>query len=196
MKEGFKLVAVLALFCLVAGALLAGTYRVTKAPIEKAKQAELVDSLKRVLPECDNDVVAEAKTIGGNGLERTFYVARKAGAVVGVAFLGESDKGYGGPVKVVVSLNGDDTIRTVLMLAYEKETPGLGTKIAERKFTAQFEGRAAGAGDWVKVQKDGGEVVAVTGATISSRAASDAIRTGLELYAAHRAEIVGGEGAP
>ena len=46
--------------CLVAGAVLAGVYEVTKDPIEAAKIAELNAAVKAVTPDCDNDASAEA----------------------------------------------------------------------------------------------------------------------------------------
>jgi electron transport complex protein RnfG len=46
------------------------------------------------------------------------------------------------------------------------------------------------AGANVKVKKDGGEIDAITGATISSRAVTQAIELAKEFYAANRDQIV------
>jgi electron transport complex protein RnfG len=56
-----------------------------------------------------------------------------------------------------------------------KETPGLGTKMAEPKFKDQFNGKNPADYD-LKVIKDGGPVDAITAATISSRAFCDAVQ--------------------
>ena len=59
------------------------------------------------------------------------------------------------------------------------ETPGLGTKVEEVKygeddpwFTRQFLGKTANA---VAVDKDGGDIQSITGATISSRALAKSV---------------------
>jgi electron transport complex protein RnfG len=56
-----------------------------------------------------------------------------------------------------------------------KETPGLGTKMTEEKFLVQFRGKNPGSFP-LKVKKDGGQVDAITAATISSRAFCDALQ--------------------
>jgi electron transport complex protein RnfG len=68
----------------------------------------------------------------------------------------------------------DGTIIGISVLNH-KETPGLGTKITEPEFKEQFTGKNPG--EFIlKVKKDGGQVDAITAATISSRAFCDAIQ--------------------
>jgi electron transport complex protein RnfG len=57
----------------------------------------------------------------------------------------------------------------------QKETPGLGTKMKDPKFKKQFEGKDPAAFT-LKVKKDGGQVDAISAATITSRAFCDAAR--------------------
>ena len=56
-----------------------------------------------------------------------------------------------------------------------KETPGLGTKMDDDKFKEQFRGKNPEEFN-LEVKKDGGEVDAITAATISSRAFSDGVQ--------------------
>jgi Na+-translocating ferredoxin:NAD+ oxidoreductase RnfG subunit len=60
------------------------------------------------------------------------------------------------------------------------ETPGLGAKITERSFTEQFTGKCV---DAIGLKRDGGEIDAITAATISSRAVCHGIKQGIEQYA-------------
>ena len=60
------------------------------------------------------------------------------------------------------------SIHNVTVLQH-KETPGLGTKMSEPKFSDQFPGKNP-ANFSLKVKKDGGQVDAITAATISQRA--------------------------
>jgi len=188
MKETLRLIVVLTLFCIVASGLLAWTYAATKSPIEQALRAELIDALKRVLPECDNDVVADAKVINENGQDRTFYVGRRDGAFAGTAFRSVAD-GYGGPIEVLVGVLPDGALKSIEILQAEKETPGLGAKIKDRDFRDRFAKRPASDTSWAAVKKDGGDIQAITGATISSRGVTRAVKAGLDVYARHAEEI-------
>jgi len=190
MKEQVRMVVTLTAFCLVAGGLLAWTNSVTKAPIENACRAELVAALKEVLPPFDNDVVADAVTVEDNGRRWTNFVARRQGEFVGAAFECRAD-GYGGPIRALVGVRSDNTVYAVVILQADKETPGLGSKIKDKRFLSQFSGKSVLDRRWSAVKKDGGEIDAITGATISSRAVAQAVKTGLEVYARHFEEIRG-----
>jgi electron transport complex protein RnfG len=73
----------------------------------------------------------------------------------------------------MVGLKPDGTIFDTKVLEHQ-ETPGLGTKMMEPRFKDQFVGKNPGT-DKIKVKKDGGEIDAITAATISSRAFCDAV---------------------
>lgn len=194
MREFVRMTVVLTVFAIGAGLFLAGTYQLTKDRIAKEQRNELLAGLKRVLPECENDVVADAVNVKDGNNAWTFYPARKKGTLLAVAFETESDKGYGGPIRVLVSVLADNTISRVEILQADKETPGLGSKINEPSFTANFKGRSVTDTGLIAVQKDGGAVPHITGATISSRAVCHAIKTGLEVLNKHRDEIAAARG--
>ena len=64
--------------------------------------------------------------------------------------------------------------------------PGLGTRIADAGFTGQFPGKPAD----VKLKAQGGDIDAVSGATISSNGAITALGNAARVYAALKPEIV------
>jgi electron transport complex protein RnfG len=72
----------------------------------------------------------------------------------------------------MVGFRADGVIQNIEVLE-QKETPGLGTKIKDEKFLKQFRDKQASKFN-LKVTKDGGEVDALTGATITSRAFGEA----------------------
>lgn len=187
MKELVKLVVVLTLISALAGVLLAFTNKVTRAPIEAARRQEMLDALAQVLPLFDNQPDTCLKTISDEGAGWTFHIARKENQFAGTAFVTTSMKGYGGPISIMVGLNADDTLRKIRVLS-QQETPGLGSKIAHGPFATQFDGKSIPNTRWA-VTKDGGEIHAITGATISSRAVTDAIKRGCDVYAKHKADI-------
>jgi electron transport complex protein RnfG len=77
---------------------------------------------------------------------------------------------------MLVAVSADGTCRSVAVLE-QNETPGLGTNVLSEKFQAQFEGKTL---KEMKLVKDGGKLDAITGATISSKAAIKAVRLGME----------------
>ena len=189
MKDILKMVGVLTVICALSGYILAYTNRVTQAPIEASKRKEKLDALKRVLPPCDNEPDRTVFKVAEAGRDWSFYVARRGGDYMGTAFVTSSSKGYSGLIEVLVGVKADGTLGDIEILT-QHETPGLGTKIADpaNPFRTQFPGRSVADTKW-KLKKDGGDFDGITGATISSRAVTEAMAEGLEVYARHRAEI-------
>ncbi len=193
MKKIFKLVGVLALICTVCTAILAAVNAVTEKPIELAKELNVLEAAKKVLP-AGSEPVKVAREIEGQSVD--LFVARDAvGKMTAVAVQGTSNKGYGGPVTLMVGIAAEGTL-----ISYEvtgqTETPGLGTKIkdASGTFGKSLLTRPDGtprpvAGTVWKVKRDGGEIDAVTAATISSRAALEAVRNAIATYEAVKADL-------
>lgn len=100
---------------------------------------------------------------------------------VGIVFR-SFPSGYAGPIPLTVGLDLRGNITGILIGSKAEgfaETPGLGSKVARTAFTSQFIGRQ---GISAAIKKDGGDVDAVSGATISSRAVCSGIREGSEAY--------------
>lgn len=187
MKETVLLIVVLTLVAAISGVLLAVTDHVTRDPIRAAARQELLDSLGRVLPPHDNMPDRDLVTAEEGGRRWTFHVARQGGRYAGAAFQCSTDKGYSGTIDLLVGVADDDTVCGLVVLRHS-ETPGLGAKIALPEFTRQFAGRSLAATRWA-VAKDGGDIQAISGATISPRAVTAAVREGLDVYARHRGSI-------
>lgn len=197
----------------VATALMAWVFVITEAPIAAAQQQKNTAALSQVLPAFDNQPTKESVTLNGV----TFYAARKNGQITGFAGETISTKGYAGEISVLAGLKPDGTITTVLVTK-QSETPGLGTVVAERirektisgliagkketglppnKILDQFNGMKAVAGQtpWA-VKKDGGDLDAITGATITSRAVGGAVFAIAETFAAqHETLLTGNNGS-
>jgi electron transport complex protein RnfG len=173
MKETLRLILVLTVICAASSALLAAVYSKTKAPIEQALELRAAGAAAKVMPAGIG--TPEKKAAGG----ATFFVAKRDGQLAAVAVEGRSKNGYGGDVALMVGLSADGKL-----LGYEviqaNETPGLGTKMTADAFKKPLLGRPL-KGAW-KVKKDGGDVDAITAATISSRAALECIRDAIAQY--------------
>jgi len=104
--------------------------------------------------------------------EDDIYTIYSDGAGIGYAFLAVG-KGYGGDIKILVGLEDETTIKGITIIS-QSETPGLGSRIAESSFASKF--TRLNIND-VALKQDGGQIDAITGATISSGAVVDAVST-------------------
>lgn len=170
-----NMVLTLSVITLVSGGVLGYVYNLTKEPIQIAKTAKKVEAIKRVLPVFDNDPNTDAVKIPvDDKLSVEKYPATEKGNDVGAAFKTFSKKGFGGLVWLMVGFKTDGSIHNIEVLEHQ-ETPGLGTKMADPQFKNQFIGKNPK--DFkMQVSKDGGDVDAITAATISSRAFCDAVQ--------------------
>ncbi len=178
-----NMVIVLTIVSLVSASSLAWVYTITMEPIAKAKLKKKLDAIADVAPEFDNNPNDEMFKLpafepeqGKDSLE--IYPAKKAGKIVGYAVKTYSMKGFSGLIEVMVGFKPDGTINNYSILAHA-ETPGLGTKMAtwfknEHKPKRCINGKNPKQVN-LTVSKDGGDVDAITAATISSRAFLDAV---------------------
>lgn len=167
MNPTVKIIVVPTVICAVCSAILAAVDLQTKEPIRLASENKSALAAAKVMPAGLS--MPEKKIINGV----TFFVASKDGKVAGVATEGDSKNGYGGDIRLMIGMSAENKL-----VGYEiveaHETPGLGMKMTTDKFKKPLLGRALDA-SWT-VKKDGGEVDAITAATISSRAVMDCIR--------------------
>lgn len=181
------MVVVLSGISLVMAAALGFVYNTTKGPIELANQKKVVDAIAKVVPEgFDNDPVKERYAVFADGDSVYFYPAKKGTELLGTAVETFTEKGFSGHIALMVGFLPDGTIYKSEVLD-QKETPGLGTLMLEPKFKGQFEGKDPKSFKLV-VKKDGGDVDAITAATISSRAYCDAIQRAIDCMAGANGE--------
>ena len=163
----------LSLTCItiVAGAALAGVNMLTEATINAQKEAQKQAAISAVLP--DHERIAEAEQAGDMTIYRAFDATDR---YVGAAVQTVTD-GFGGKIKLMVGFDADNRIVNYAVLE-QQETPGLGTHIVEWFKNADKPGQnilGRTADGNMTVSKDGGDVDAITAATISSRAFLSAV---------------------
>ncbi len=194
MNNIIRFATVLFVVNLVAAAILAGTYSFTKTRIEYEQALMEKDALKQVLPALVGDRLEAAQKQGGIKYWKAFKGSSSNPS--GFIFIAEK-YGYSSVIKTMVGMKKDGTITGVKVL-YQNETPGLGAKIVEAistktflsavkgifsrnkaqakplspYFTEQYKGRLIKTIDF---DKEG--LNAITGATISSKAVLDSIKT-------------------
>ncbi|MBR6417626.1 MAG: RnfABCDGE type electron transport complex subunit G [Bacteroidales bacterium] len=175
----------LTLIALVASLALALVNNVTKGPIEKVNKEKIAQAVAKVLPAYDNytvDTVMVETKKGEQPMVR--YTAVDAeGNLVGKAMESWDDNGFGGRLSAMVGFDAEGNISGYEILA-SSETPGLGAK-ADTWFQKDGKGNVIGmnpATNNITVKKDGGEVDAITGSTITSRAYCRMIATAYSAF--------------
>ncbi|HOG25046.1 MAG TPA: RnfABCDGE type electron transport complex subunit G [Bacteroidales bacterium] len=165
----------LLVICFGGSALLGGVYLITYQPILAAQAARVNQALGGVLPQFDNMPAEEAYQVEVNGKKMTVYPGTLNRELTGVAVEATTNKGFGGQIIVMVGFLPDGTINNTAVISHT-ETPGLGDKIDPRKsdFSLQFNQKNPESFR-LAVKKDGGQVDAITAATISSRAFCDVV---------------------
>ena len=192
MKNILRLGVIMTLVSLLTAFLLAELYSITKPKIELQKIAKTMEALRLVQPDAKSLVPVTKKipVKDGNGnvlFEKEEIVYYKAYAkedssqLIGYAFKSEGN-GYSSLIETMVGIDTSGKITHIKIIS-QKETPGLGTHSEDSEpftgkkwSTRQFEGKTY---DQLKVDKDGGQIVSITGATISSRAVTNSIRSEL-----------------
>ncbi len=164
----------LTLISVVAATCLGFVYELTKGPIEASNLNKKLSAIREVVPEFTNNPDAEMFRLPtGEGDSLEIYPAKKDDTVVGYAVNTYTMDGFSGEIRLMAGFSPDLNIINIAVLE-QKETPGLGTKMSEPSFKDQFKGIDP-ATFTLKVKKDGGQVDAITAATISSRAFCDAV---------------------
>ncbi|PIQ32319.1 MAG: RnfABCDGE type electron transport complex subunit G [Bacteroidetes bacterium CG18_big_fil_WC_8_21_14_2_50_41_14] len=176
-----NMVVTLFIVSAVAAFALGGVYTITKEPIAMARKAKLESAIKAVVPDFDH-LSSTAVPVAEGGDSLFLYVASKDDQVVGTAIKTYTMKGFSGKIELMVGFLGDGTIENTAVLMH-KETPGLGDKMDQKKsdFSLQFIGKNPENFN-MKVKKDGGDVDAITAATISSRAFCDAVQRAYDVF--------------
>ncbi len=164
--------------CVIITAALALTNFITAPRITALNEQAQKDAMSIVLPADQY----ENLSIPTDSPSKECYAAKKDGKIVGYIATA-SVSGYGGEVKVMVGVDNDNNITAVKILSAADETPGLGMNITKKDYYGQYSGKKANFKDE--------EIIAVTGATISSTAAKNAVKEALLLV--DSAKTINGE---
>ncbi len=157
---------------LIASAGVGAIYQVTAEPIRQASIAATNEALAKVLPSFD---ATDKQTLTIDEMAIDLYTAKSGDKVVGYAVKSMTKNGFNGVITMMVGLTPDGETINVSVLSHG-ETPGLGTKMMDKgnPLLKGIQNKKLSDLD-LRVSKDGGDVDALTAATITSRAYLDAI---------------------
>lgn len=163
-----KSVIVLVSICVVIGAAMAAINMLTAPRIKAAQEKKEADALSTVLPE--NGGFEKVEGLGELPASVVAVYRDKDGE--GIAML-LSAAGYDSskPMSVAVGLSNDGKIEKCHVISCSGETSGIGSKVKNDSFLAQFDGKSS---------TDG--VDTISGATISSKAFIIAVKDAFDVY--------------
>jgi len=186
----------LAVFAIICTASVSLVSMMTKPVIAQQEQRALLKTVDQLIPQeiYNNDLFASCfytkndMLLGKNRAQKVF-LAKKNNQPVAMMIESSTFKGYSGEIKLAVAILADGTVSGVRVL-HHTETPGLGDKVETRKT------------DWIyafnnmffdenqpehwEVKKNGGDIDAFTGATITPRAVTLAVRDTLIYFSKHK----------
>jgi electron transport complex protein RnfG len=194
-RPGWQAVASLAGFAAVAGLVVGLAWDSAREHIADNEARRVLVELSAVLPAAlyDNEPHRDMIRLALPDDEpRQIWRARRAGKPVAAVLTSLAPDGYSGQIRLLVAVTIDGQILGV-RVSNHSETPGIGDVIEADKspWIGSFDGRSLGEPEesrW-RLRKDGGDIDAISGATISSRAVVAATRRAMQYFRLHREEI-------
>jgi Na+-translocating ferredoxin:NAD+ oxidoreductase subunit G len=181
MGKILRLFLTVALFGMFSGGLLAAVRGGTQEKID-FQQLKFVKGpvLQEILKEAGNDPLADRIKIQDGKEEVTLFPGVFDGKKKAVAIEGFGG-GYGGSIGVMVAVNVENDQIMGLGVTTHSETPGLGSRAKDDPaFARQFRGMSLQ--DPFKIKADGGQIDALSGATVTSRGVAGGVQAASDTY--------------
>jgi len=170
MKNYIHLSMVLFIISAIACGILALVNDFTSPIIQANKIKEEELARKVVLPEAV-DFTKQVLDKSSDGTELFYYTGKDSnGNIVGYTLVATAP-GYSSNPKTMVGLDPELLINNIKVID-QAETPGLGANCVNDNFAPRFSGKNKAE---LKVDKDGGSIASITGATITTRAITNSI---------------------
>lgn len=176
-ENTFVLAGVLFVITAVVAVMLAAANMVTADKIAENTVKAQNEAMAIVMPEASEFKFEKSFR---DGVVRKIYGAVNDGEQLGWC-VSSAPVGYGGEIEFIVGIDKEFNV-TGIKIVTMSETPGLGAKAGEEKFTSQFEGKKASSG--LSVIKSGtpkdNEILAISGATVTSEAVKNGVNAAIE----------------
>lgn len=188
MREMINMVVVLTVLSAFSGGLLAAVRTGTKDKIEQqVLKFQKAPAIKQILNDVSNDPLQDRFKIMDKEQEITFFVGKHDGKPDAVTFE-TAGKGFGGDIGVMFGVNIESDKIIGICVTTHSETPGIGSRAKDDpKFAAQFAGMTMDKNFATK--KDGGDIDAMSGATVTSRGVAVAAQQAQDIYKRLKPEI-------
>jgi electron transport complex protein RnfG len=172
-----KMIVVLTVLSSLSGGLLAALRDSTADKIEN-QQLQFVKgpAIKDILKGISNNPIKDRFKIDG-----TSFFTGKIGDKPKLVAFEEYGKGFGGDIGVMVAVDIDSDKIVGIGVTTHSETPGVGSR-AKTESTLSDQFRGLDLAETFKVKQDGGQIAAISGASVSSRGVCAAVTRAGEIY--------------
>lgn len=196
------------LITLISGLALSYVYEITKEPIAVQQTQKTLEAYQRAYPEAasfekdeqlmqlaeETDLQTLDKSYQGTTIKEINKAYDESGTVIGYLVKVVTKKGYNKstPMELAIAYANDGTVKGIDLITI-KETVNLGMLAAEPEFKDQFSGKQVEQFDLVKSGASGdNQVDAIGGATITSRAVTNAVNAGIGFIKEFATDLGGG----
>jgi len=189
MREMLSMIVVLTVLTAVSGGLLAAVKVKTEPQIEEqVLKFQKAPAIKAIFADATNDPIKERFNVKAEDTELQVFPSTLADGIKAVAFEAKGG-GYGGPIGLMVGVNLDTDEIIAVRVTTHAETPGIGSRAKEDlSFVGQFAGMSMASNFDIKGR--GGDIDAMSGATVTSVGVSQAAVAAQDLYKKLKPEIV------
>ncbi|MBN1625464.1 MAG: RnfABCDGE type electron transport complex subunit G [Deltaproteobacteria bacterium] len=189
MREMIKLFVIVTLFSAISGGLLATVKSATQERIELQQLTYVKGpAITQILEGCTNNPIEDRFKLNHSGSSIDFFIGEFDGKRNTIAFENYG-KGFGGNMGVMVAINTDTDQITGIGITTHSESPGIGSRAkTDPAFSRQFKGMSIDSA--FRVKADGGDIDAISGATVTSRGVSGAVAEVVEIYKRLKNEIL------
>lgn len=175
----FKSTIVLASITTIVALLLVLTHELTYVDTSGVITDKLRAACEEAMGEGEFSIVTDWQEYGIDKPENVEKMIKKADGSIGFEVITD---GYSkGGIDLFVAMNKDGSVKAVSVVSLG-ETPGLGTKVNDSKFLAQYNGKNSELTVVKKTPSKGNEVEAVTSATYSSKGVTEAVNIAISTY--------------
>lgn len=182
MNHPIKLGGILFLLTAICVGILGAVNEVTKPIIEKNEIATEEAAMRTLITTAESFVNVESLS---DDTIKKVTIAKQGDQIVGYVLRIEPS-GYGGTIKLLIGMDQAGMVKGIRILEHS-ETPGFGANADKDSFKDQFIDKNAP----LKVSKNAAhedEIQAITGATITSEAITEAVNVASEYINSHKAE--------
>ena len=164
-RSMIRTVVTLLLFAAVVAGLLGLVNHITEQRIAEYKANKIQEAMKTVLPARE---YSELNYDGEDIVSKVFRAGDEGWIVI------VTPSGFGGMIEMMVGVDRGGAVTGVSIVSMS-ETSGLGANAARESFRSQYIGKTGS----VKLKKQGGDIDALTGATVTSTAVTRGVNAAL-----------------
>lgn len=170
MRNNIKSIISVAIVFVVSAMLLVFVNSKTSVMLQNSASGADFEENSAVIKEADAFENVELPTDEAFSGIQSVFAAKKGDDIIGYA-IKSSVKGFGGDIISLTGVLANGDIEAFQVLEHT-ESPGIGERIVEPEFQDQFSNYSGE----VALDSDGGAISALSGATVSSKAAVEAVK--------------------